>query len=699
MPVKGMTQSEIDAATRAQVASGAVSTDRANRLPGETASEANARITAAYKEMTAKPIISQEQKDAGLQVKFVRTGAGGVGEHMVITPIGYTGPAVEVTKFTSGVIPANVTKTTGASVGVNAGVTETAGATKTTASASGTALSNLKEAEAAAAQPAKVSVSAAESAAAARATAGTKKYTAAELQAIVAKLGRGQTLTAEEAAAVGVSDQNSITPTSTAGSTPDVTGKSADQIEADRLAKIAEETVAKNKKVQDAYGKFQRKEKLTAEEKALLGLAADYEYSGSAKGVDGAAGTADTAGALGEQPGTGWVLSADGKSWVKPPMPSDGKQYTWDNNKGWVAGTDENVISEKPIGTPPAFVWDPVSKTWKMPVKPTAAGNWVWDNISGWVDTTVVPGATGMETGSEKTLALDTFKNTLALFFGAKEASQSWVNGLFNIVSGYYKTGSTIDEALNLSLQDARNKPELAAFTKRFAGVFALQDRLAAGEAVSVPTIAEFFKSEAMLGDKLREVGLGDIATQEILGDVLGTGKSVAAVLSLVDNVFMAIDNAPEQLKKDLQVVAPGIDRTSIAKALLLGKKGADELQKKIKEVSVFSAAKSQGIAIGDAISADYAARGFDYAQSLEGFGTVAKGSPTLQKLTEISSKTKSTSEEAQKTLMKSIFERDVKAQEQLRMEAEKEVGRFSGSSGTLGSRSLASRNRANRAI
>ena len=161
----------------------------------------------------------------------------------------------------------------------------------------------------------------------------------------------------------------------------------------------------------------------------------------------------------------------------------------------------------------------------------------------------------------------------------------------------------------------------------------------------------------------------------------------------------MAIDNAPEQLKKDLQVVAPGVDRTSIAKALLLGKKGADELQKKIKEVSVFSAAKSQGIGVSNAIAADYAARGFDYTESLEGFGTVAKGSPTLQKLTEISNKTKSTSEDAQKTLMKSIFEKDVKAQEQLRMEAEKEVGRFSGSSGTMGSRSLASRNRANRVI
>jgi hypothetical protein len=119
MPVKGLTQAEIDEATRAQVAAGGKSTDRANRLPGETGTEANARITAAYKEMTAKPIISQAAKDAGVQVKFVRTGAGGVGENMVITPTGYTGPKVVVKEFTPGVIPANATKITGTSVGFN----------------------------------------------------------------------------------------------------------------------------------------------------------------------------------------------------------------------------------------------------------------------------------------------------------------------------------------------------------------------------------------------------------------------------------------------------------------------------------------------------------------------------------------------------------------------------------------------------
>lgn len=366
---------------------------------------------------------------------------------------------------------------------------------------------------------------------------------------------------------------------------------------------------------------------------------------------------------------------------------------------GYVAPGSSTGIPDRPIGTPPAYVYDPVSKTWKMPAKPSGEGNWVWDNTEGWTNTLVNPGSTGFETGSEKTLSVDTFKNTLALFFGAKEMSQPWANALFKVVSSYYKTGSTIDESLNLALQDARNKPELKPFTDRFAGVFALQDRRAKGEAVDVPTIAEFFKSQEELGTRLRDVGLGDLATNEILGEVLGTGKSVAAVLNLVNDVFMTIDNAPEQLKKDLQVVAPGIDRTSIAKALLLGKRGAEDLQKQIKEVSVLSAAKSQGIGIGNALAADLAARGIDYGTALTNFGTVAKGAPDLQKLTEISTGQAVKPVSAQDTIIKSLFQQDVKAQEQIRLEAEKEAARFSGASGTMGSRSLASRNRANRVI
>ena len=531
MPVKGLTQAEIDAATAAVIAAGGKSTDRNNRLPGETATEANARIIAGYKTQE-KPALTQEGAAAGATIQFVRTGAGGVGTYKEVFPIGKPIPQTRTTEY-------------------------------------------------------------------------------------------GNTYDAQGNLLEGSGKKIKVDPAS--------------------LAKVGSNI-------------FQM-------------LGGKLYFNGSLfTGKQGA------------------TTYADG---VEVEATSDA------TNNGDGAGKD----TTRPVGTPPAFVYDPVSKTYKMPEKPAGAGNWVWDNTAGWTNTLVTPGPTGMETGSDRTLAVDTFKNTLALFFGAKEMTQPWANALFKVVSSYYKSGSTIDESLNLALQDARNKPELEPFTKRFAGVFALQDRLAKGEAIDVPTIAEFFKSESTLGDKLREIGLADLATQEILGEVLGTGKSVAAVLKLVNDVFMTIDNAPEALKKDLQTVAPGIDRTSIAKALLLGPRGAEELTKQINEVKVLSAAKSQGLTITNALAADLAAGGADYTTSLTNFGTVAKGAAPLQKLTEISTGKALKPEEAQGSLIKSIFQQNVQEQERIRLEAEKEAARFSGASGTFGSRSLASRNRANRVI
>ena len=320
----------------------------------------------------------------------------------------------------------------------------------------------------------------------------------------------------------------------------------------------------------------------------------------------------------------------------------------------------------------------------------SGGGGTLADLMSGLGGAPVVP---------EVTMASDTFKNTLALFFGAQEVNQPWVNALYKVTSKYYKTGSTIDESLNLALQDVRNNPELAPFTKRFKGLYDLQDKLASGLAVSVPTIAEFFKSQEKLGEVMNRAGFADLATQEFLGDVLGTGKSVAETTSLINDVFMAIDNAPEALKADLQKVAPGADRTSIAKALLFGKQGAAALKKQVEATSVFSAAKSQGVKLDMGTAADYAARGFDYYESLAAAGTIARGTQPFQKLTEISSGRAVKPEDAQKTLQQSVFENNVAAQEQIRLESEKEAARFGGRAGTLGSRSLASRNRANRPI
>ena len=299
--------------------------------------------------------------------------------------------------------------------------------------------------------------------------------------------------------------------------------------------------------------------------------------------------------------------------------------------------------------------------------------------------TTIVPGSTGKEFGEERTLAKNTFKNTLALFFGAQETSQPWMDTLYSSVAGFYNTGSTVDEALNLSLQEVRTNPALKPFTDRFSGIYALQDRLAKGEAIEVPTIAEYFKSESAMGDTLRQAGMGDLATQQFLGNVLGLGKSVLEVTNLITETFAAIDNAPAALKKDLQTYLDlGVSRTDIAKALLTGKEGAAALNKRITGLSTLSAAKSQGVTIDEATALDIASRGYDYNESLTGFGTVKRleRGQMLGKMSGLNL--------TQQETIASTFEQDVKAQDKIAKIAEEEANRFAGKSGRLASQSRA---------
>lgn len=285
-------------------------------------------------------------------------------------------------------------------------------------------------------------------------------------------------------------------------------------------------------------------------------------------------------------------------------------------------------------------------------------------------------GSTGFGVGSNRTLAKDTFANTLAILMGAAEASQPWVQEMYGLASGFYNSGSSIEEALNLSLFDAKAKGLAPAFTKRFKGVFALQDKLNKGEPVIVPTIADYVKSESEMASILKDAGLGTMATQDFLGDVIGMGNSVLDVGNLVSKVFNTIDNAPKALKDTLQEHFGFVDRTQLAKALLTGTKGAAELQKEVANYSVLSAAGSQNVSMDLATASDIAARGVDYQTALTGMGQVKELERT-NTLAQFSGGTFT-----QKEAVGLTFAQDQAAKAKAEAEKAKEFARYGGTSG-----------------
>jgi hypothetical protein len=244
-------------------------------------------------------------------------------------------------------------------------------------------------------------------------------------------------------------------------------------------------------------------------------------------------------------------------------------------------------------------------------------------------------------------LAIDTFKGTLALFFGQGEMSQPWVNELYNLVNPLYKTGSSVDEAFNLALQQGRNNPNLKAFTDRFQGIYALQDKLVAGQAVLVPTIAQYTAAEAGMGNVLRQAGLGDIATQQYLGTVIGKGLSVTDVGNYINNIYNEIQNLPQDIKDSVMLHYPGLDNVSLAKSILTGDKGFAQLQKELTAQEIQGVSAKQGLGtynpitgkysgISDAQSFDLTGQGFNMATAQPGLARAALIAPTVESLSNI---------------------------------------------------------------
>jgi hypothetical protein len=304
-------------------------------------------------------------------------------------------------------------------------------------------------------------------------------------------------------------------------------------------------------------------------------------------------------------------------------------------------------------------------------------------------------------TSTTRTLGRDQFKNSLALFFGAAEAAKPWVDSLYDVVSKFYRTGSDVNESFNLALQDARNNPALKPFTDRFKGIYALQDLKLTGKPVLVPTIAEYVVSQAKMADVLNQANLGSIATDEFTTELISKGNSVTTIADKIAKVYQRIDMAPKAIKDTLGRYFPTVDRPTLARTLLLGQKGVDQLVDELEQYEVLAAAEGQGLGAINRIGGvdlgraqEYARSGQTFASLTPQFSKIARALPTTTKLSQISK----LEDIGQVGLEKALISQSAKELEQLELLGEQEMARYSGKAGRaeLG---LASQRRANRAF
>ena len=295
------------------------------------------------------------------------------------------------------------------------------------------------------------------------------------------------------------------------------------------------------------------------------------------------------------------------------------------------------------------------------------------------------------------TLAKDVFKTTLGLFFGAEEIAKPWVDQLYTSMSKFYKTGATIDESYNLALQDVRNNPDMADFTKRFKGIYDLQDLRQAGKPVTVPTVAEYVGTQSKMADVLRASNLGELATEEFLTGIIGKAIPASVFAERVTQIFDRIDFAPNEVKETIKTYYPNLTRTQIAKAIIGGEKSTKDLARELAGYEVLTAAQQQGLGsqtLPGGVTVERAtelgAMGETYQSALGKFGRVAQALPTATKLAGISG----TEALTQADLENIVFRNSIRETQALEALTKEEEARFAGKAGTIGSKSFASQAR-----
>ena len=299
------------------------------------------------------------------------------------------------------------------------------------------------------------------------------------------------------------------------------------------------------------------------------------------------------------------------------------------------------------------------------------------------------------------TLAKDVFKSTMALYFGQAELTKGWMDELYNVVSKFYRNGVDVATSFNMALLDARNNPNLKAFTDRFKGIYALQDLRQAGKPVEVPTIAQYVASQAGMADLLKQANLDDLATEEFTGELIGKGNSVTTIAEKIAKAYQRIDMAPKAIKDTLGRFFPTVDRTKLARTILLGKKGVDDLVDELGKLEVLAAAEQQGLGaitkaggLTEERAQEYARMGGTFQSLLPKFGQIARALPTTSKLAGISR----TEDIGQVGLEKAVITQSAKELQQLEQLTAEEEARFAAKQGRaeLG---MASQRRANRAF
>jgi hypothetical protein len=316
-------------------------------------------------------------------------------------------------------------------------------------------------------------------------------------------------------------------------------------------------------------------------------------------------------------PGAGYTW--DGKAWVKPPVPQDGKTYTWNNDKGWVPSS--------------------------------------------------------LNTSTSSTTQVDSIAAVTALL------SSYGIGDLGPAITAAVMKGYSPD-TINLIMQDPNsNDPLAVAFQTRFpsnkARLAAGKSVLSPAEYLA----AERTYTQVMQSYGVANLATKDKLNQFIANDISATEVSdrVNIAVNRVQNADTATKEALKQYYPMLNqsdivnaVLSPDEGLPALQRKITIGEIGGAALAQNLKD-----ATGKINIAMGASALADL---GVTQAKAREGFQAVAEVTPTGSFLSSISS---SGQQYGQLQAEQEAFQGLASAKRARQTLTAEELARFSGSSGT----------------
>ena len=211
------------------------------------------------------------------------------------------------------------------------------------------------------------------------------------------------------------------------------------------------------------------------------------------------------------------------------------------------------------------------------------------------------------------------FRSAIKVFFPGAE-NDTWINELFQSAKSYLDEGFKDEVILDMMLQDGKTPPK---FNDRFRGIFELDKKRDSGQAVYVPTIAEYVSGEEEYTRLVTKFGMSTLGTRDNYATIVANDVSIDEVkdrIAIASQRVSALDSATME---QLRVEFPNLQQSDLVQAIL-NKETPQDLQNRITRAEIGVEAKQAGIVSRLGTQALQEA-GVDRTQARRGFQALAE--------------------------------------------------------------------------